>query len=122
MKKVPDFVNLIDFADDDTPKHEGDKPLSITKGEKRKRLEMRPGEVKFYKPGQRPKFKRSVHRKRTCPICGFSRRKRLMAICPRCKNCMACGSYNGEQGDKNCKNCGNYDSGKPENVPTIIVN
>lgn len=121
MKKVPDFVNLADFQDDDAPKRKGDKALSISKAERLERLTRRPGEVKFYKPDQRPEFKKSVHRKKACPICGYSR-GRLMAICPRCKNCMACGSYNGELGDLTCKNCGNYDSGKPPNVPTIIVN
>jgi hypothetical protein len=119
MSKVPDFVNLVDFQDDDAPKHDGDKPLSITKAERMARLTQQG--VKFYKADQRPTYKKSVHRKKACPICGLSRGK-LMAICPRCKNCLACGSYNGEQRDLICKNCGNYDSGKPETVPTIIVN
>lgn len=121
MKKVPDQVNLADFVPDDVKVPKGDKPLSITKNERLARLDMRPGEVKFYQPDQRPEYKESVHRKKACPLCGYSR-GRLMAICPRCKNCLACGSYNGEQGDRICKTCGNYDSGKLQNVPTIIVN
>jgi len=119
--KIPEIVNMVDLTDEGTPKIKGDKPLTFNKSQLRERFRMTPGEVKFYRGDQRPEFKKSVIRKRECPLCGFTR-NRLMAICPHCNNCMACGSYTGNQKDRNCKTCGNYDSGKTETVPTIIVN
>lgn len=120
-KTVTEVVNMAALVPDTVKKHNGDKPLTLNKTEIRERKAMNVGEVKFYRGDQRPEYNETTHRKRTCPICGFTRGK-LLAICPRCKNCMACGSYNGETRDRICKTCGNYDSTKSENVPTIIVN
>ncbi len=120
--KIPDVVNLPELTPEKTKKHNGDKPLTLTKAELKERRSMKPGEVKFYRPEQRPEFKKSVHRKRECPICGNNFRGKLKAVCPRCNNCMACGSFTGQNTDRICRICGNYDSGKREVVPTIIVN
>lgn len=120
--KVPEIVHLAEVVvEDKVKKHNGDKPLTLTKAELVERRKMKRGEVKFYPGELRPDFKKSTHRKRECPICGFTRNK-LMAVCPRCNNCMACGSFTGENSDRICISCGNYDSGKRENVPTIVVN
>lgn len=121
MDKVPEMVNLIDLAAEDVEKPKADKPITLKKSELIERLEMKPGEIKAWRPEQRPDFKKKVIRKRNCPFCNHDFRK-LRAICPRCKNCQACGSFAGNLGDKLCRDCGNYDSGKAEIVPTIFVN
>lgn len=119
-KKVPEVVNLPEFADKKTKRRNGDRPLSLTKAERLERLNMKPGQVLLYNPGQAPEYKPSTHRKQTCPICGYSRKK-LMAVCWKCNNCMACGSYCGDQQDQICRTCGNFDTAKPDPIPTIIV-
>lgn len=119
-KKVTEVVNMVELVPVKFKKINGNKPLSLNKSELQQRREMKIGEVKFYRPEQVPEYNETTHRKRSCPICGYNRGK-LLAICPRCKNCLACGSYNGESRDLICKTCGNYDSGKPESVPTINI-
>jgi hypothetical protein len=121
IKTAIEVVNMIEFAPTTAKKHNGNKPLTLNKTELAERQSMGLGQVKFYRPEQVPEYNETTHRKRSCPICGYNRGG-LIAICPKCKNCMACGSYNGDNRDRICKTCGNYDSGKPQNVPTIIVN
>jgi len=120
MVKVPQSVELLNFVDPDEKRPKADKPITISKSELNKRLEMKPGEVKAWRDNQRPEFKKKRIRKRKCPFCGFHFRG-LKTVCPRCKNCQACGSYTGPQGDVICPICGNTDRKKTELVPTINI-
>lgn len=118
-ERVPEVVNLVEIADASQPKIEGDKPITVTKAQLRDRMKMKPGEIRYYRGEQHPKYKKSVYRKRACPFCGYSN-GRLIAVCLRCKNCMACGSYTGESRDQICQTCGNYNSSPPP--PPITIN
>lgn len=120
MVKVPQTVELVNFVDPEEKKPKADKPITVSKAEFERRLEIRPGEVRVWRDDQRPEFKEKRIRKRKCPYCGYDFRG-LKTVCPRCKNCQACGSYTGPKGDLLCPICGNSDRKKIQSVPTINI-
>lgn len=120
MAKVPEMVNLPEFADSDRVKVKADKPMKFDKVDFNERRRMRPGEVKVWSDDQRPDYKKKTVRKEACPFCTHIFSK-LEAICPRCHNCQACGSYTGDQGDLICNSCGNFHRPKTDEPPTIRI-
>lgn len=120
IRKVPDMVNMLEFADRKMKRPDGNSPLKLTKAELRERRQRNPDRHVHYRPEQVPEFNPTTFRKRECPVCLYSN-GRLMATCYRCRTCYACGSFAGQGKEDRCQVCGNFNSSPEPETPTIII-